>query len=151
LELQNESELPQEILLHPLKKNISIENDQPLFKLLPLQTLKTSLVYKSRQLEDNGKTYKEDDYIGCKIITGEISTTKLDLHYSCEVTRPDLSITQNKIDLPALQVGEVVQASTTIRNNTNKEILFEVFVPDFEACGLMVTPVVKTLAGKQEV
>jgi hypothetical protein len=82
-------------------------------------------------LDDSGKNFKEEDYIGCKIITGEISTNKVDLHYTCEVTRADLSISNNKIDLPALQIDEIVQASTSIRNNTNKDILFELFVPDF--------------------
>lgn len=53
--------------------------------------------------------------------------------------------------MPALQVGEITQAATSIKNNTNKEIIFEIFVPDFEACGLKVTPVVKTLASKQEI
>ena len=50
VELENESELPQEILLYPLGKNLSVENDQPLIKLLPLQTLKTALIYHSKQL-----------------------------------------------------------------------------------------------------
>lgn len=65
------------------------------------------------------------------------------------MTKPDLEITSNKIDLPALQVGEATQAVTSIKNNTNKEIVFEIFVPEFEACGLRVTPVVKTLTAKQ--
>lgn len=150
VEFENESELPQEILLHPLKKNIYIENDQPLFKLLPLQTVKTHIVYRSKKLEDS-KSYREEDYIACRVITGEIATGKVDIHYSCEVVRPDLTVTSNKIDFQALQVGETVQATTSLRNNTNKEIIFEIFVPDFELCGLKVTPVVKTLPPKQEV
>jgi hypothetical protein len=48
-------------------------------------------------------------------------------------------------------VGEVTQATTSLKNNTNKEIIFEIFVPEFEVCGLKVTPVVKTLPPKQEI
>jgi len=118
--------------------------------LLPLQTLKTYFVYRSKRLEDS-KNYREEEYIACKIITGEIATNKIDIHYFCEVTKPDLEITSNKIDLPALQVGEITQATTSIKNNTNKEIIFEILVPEFEACGLRVTPVVKTLTAKQEI
>jgi hypothetical protein len=70
------------VLLYPLKKNIQIEYDQPLFKLLPLQTLKTHILYRSRRLEE-GKNHREEDYIGCRVITGDIATSKLDLHYSC--------------------------------------------------------------------
>lgn len=64
-------------------------------------------------------------------MTGEIATSKLDLHYVCDVTRPDLSVSHNKINLPALQVDELVQTTTSIRNNTNKDILFEIFVPEY--------------------
>ena len=137
-------------MLYPLKKSISIENDQPLLKLLPLQTFKTQIFYNSKVLEEN-RVFREEDYINCRIITGEISTNKLDIHYNCEVVRPDLTIISNKVDLPALQIGEVVQASTSFRNNTNKEIVFEVFVPEQEISGLKVTPVVKTLPPKQEI
>lgn len=129
VELENESELPQEILLN-LKKNVTIENDQPLLKLLPLQTIKTYLIFNSNRLSDS-KNYREEDRISCKVITGEIATSQHELHYVCEVTRPDLSLTQNKIDMPALQVGEIVQAATLIRNNTNKDLIFEIFMPDY--------------------
>lgn len=37
------------------------------------------------------------------------------------------------------------------KNNINKDIVFEIFVPPFEVCGIKVTPVVKTLAPNQEV
>ena len=87
-----------------MKKNVTIENDQPLLKLLALQTIKTHLIFNSSRLSDS-KNYREEDRINCKVITGEIATSQLELHYVCEVTRPDLSLTQNKIDLPALQVG----------------------------------------------
>jgi len=50
VEFENESELPQELLLYPLKKSIAVENDQPLIKLLPLQTLKTHIIYRSKRL-----------------------------------------------------------------------------------------------------
>ena len=53
--------------------------------------------------------------------------------------------------MPALQIGEIVQAATLIRNNTNKDLIFEIFMPDYEACGLKVTPVVKNLPAKQEI
>jgi hypothetical protein len=149
VEFENESELPQEVMLN-LKKNISIENDQPLLKLLPLQTVRTHIVFNSSRLAD-GKNYREEDKLACKVITGEIATSQLDLHYFCEVTRPDLSLTHNKIDLPALQVAEIVQATTTLRNNSNKDLVFEIFVPDFAVCGLKLTPVVKHLPAKQEV
>lgn len=106
-----------------LKKNVSIEHDQPLIKLLPLQTLRTYIYFNSSRLPD-GKNYREEDRIACKVITGEIATSQLDLHYTVEVTRPDLTLAHNKIDLPALQVGEVAQAATTIRNNSNKDLVF---------------------------
>ena len=56
-------------MLYPLKKSIAVENDQPLLKLLPLQTLKTYIMYKSKKLEDS-KNYREEDYITCRVITG---------------------------------------------------------------------------------
>lgn len=138
------------MLLYPLKKSICVENDQPLIKLLPLQTLKTHIIYRSRRLEDS-RSYREEDYISCRVITGEIATSKLDIHYNCEVVRPDLTISHNKVDLPALQLGETVEATTAFRNNTNKEIIFEVFLPHLLVSGLSLTPVVKTLPPKQAV
>ncbi len=107
-------------------------------------------MYRSKKLEDS-KNYREEDYIGCKVITGEIATNKIDIHYSCEVVKPDLTVSSNKIDFCALQVGEITQAATSLKNNTNKEIIFEIFVPDYDVCGLKVTPVVRTLPPKQEV
>lgn len=44
-----------------------------------------------------------------------------------------------------------MQASTVIKNNTNKDLVFEIFVPDVEICGLKITPVVKNLSAKQEI
>jgi hypothetical protein len=149
VEIENESELPQEVML-ALKKNVSIEHDQPLLKLLPLQTLRTYIYFNSTRLPD-AKSYREEDRIAFKVVTGEIATSQLDLHYTVEVTRPDLTLAYSKIDLPALQVGEVVQAATTIRNNSNKDLVFEIFLPDFKACGLKLTPVVRHLPAKQEV
>lgn len=75
VELENESELPQEILLN-LKKNVTIENDQPLLKLLPLQTIKTHLIFNSSKLTES-KNYREEDRVSCKVITGEIATSQL--------------------------------------------------------------------------
>ncbi len=57
VEIENESELPQDVMLG-LKKNVSIEHDQPLLKLLPLQTLRTYIYYNSTRLSD-GKNYRE--------------------------------------------------------------------------------------------
>lgn len=127
-----------------------MDNDQPLLKLLPLQTVRTHIIFNSSRLPD-GKNYREEDKLPIKVITGEIATSQLELHYVAEVTRPDLTLTHNKIDLPALQIGEIVQAATTLRNNSNKDLVFEIFVPDFQVCGLKLTPVVKHLPAKQEV
>jgi hypothetical protein len=112
--------------------------------------MRTHIIFNSNRLAD-GKNYREEDRLACKVITGEIATSQLDLHYTCEVVRPDLTLTHNKIELPALQVGEVVQAATTLRNNSNKDLIFEIFLPDFEASGLKLTPVVRHLPAKQEV
>ena len=62
-----------------------------------------------------------------------------------------MAFSKNRIDLPALQEGESVQASTRIRNNSNKEIIYELFVPPVLLSGLRVTPVVATLQPKEEV
>ena len=67
------------------------------------------------------------------------------------MVRPDLTISHNKVDLPALQLGETIEATTAFRNNTNKEIIFEVFLPNPLVSGLSLTPVVKTLPPKQAV
>lgn len=71
---RNESDLPQEILLYPLKKQIFVENDQSLFKLLPKTQVKKNIVYKSKPLEDK-KFQREEGVIPCKIITGDIATS----------------------------------------------------------------------------
>jgi len=64
------------------------------------------------------------------MITGELATKKFDIRYVCEVVRADLAFTNNKIELPALQEGETVSATTRISNNSSKEIIYELFVPD---------------------
>ena len=89
--------------------------------------------------------------MGCRVITGELATSKFDIRYACEVVRADVAFSKNRIDLPALQEGESVQASTRIRNNSNKEIIYELFVPPVLLSGLRVTPVVATLQPKEEV
>ncbi len=69
-------------MLFNLKKNVTIENDQPLLKLLPLQTIKTHILFNSTRLSE-GKNYREEDKIVCKVITGEIATSQVDIHYVC--------------------------------------------------------------------
>ena len=56
---QNESELPQEVLLYPLKKHLSVENNQTLFKILPKSTVKKYITYKSKPLDDYKKSNRD--------------------------------------------------------------------------------------------
>jgi len=53
--------------------------------------------------------------------------------------------------LPALQVNEICQVATVFKNNSNKEITYELFYPFFEIAGLKITPAVKVLSPRQEV
>jgi hypothetical protein len=62
-----------------------------------------------------------------------------------------LFIEKNKIELPALQINEICQVATVFKNNSNKEIIYELFYPFFEIAGLKITPAVKVLSPKQEV
>ena len=61
------------MLLYPLKKNIYVENEQSLFKILPKNSFTTFITYRSKQLEDNKRSNKEEGSIPCKIITGDIA------------------------------------------------------------------------------
>lgn len=147
----NESELPQEVLLYPLKKQLSVENDQTLFKILPRSTVKKYITYKSKPLDEYKKAMRDEGSIPCKIITGDIATDEIKIDYSCETIKPDLSVVHNHIDLQAIQVGEICYASTLLRNNLNKDLSYELFVPPFPVCGLQITPVVETLKPYQEI
>lgn len=52
----------------------------------------------------------------------------------------------NKLDLPALQEGELYSCAFEVKNNTSaKHLQFEVVVPHAEVCGMKVTPVVGSL------
>lgn len=106
--------------------------------------MKKQIIYKSKSLEDK-KSYREEGSIPCKIITGDIATSEIKIEYNCETIKPDLSLQHNKIDLKATQVDEISFASTILKNNINKDLIFELFVPPFEVCGLKITPVVKVL------
>lgn len=87
-----------------MRPNLTVKHDQPLLKLLPRQTIHTYLVYHSTPLEANGKPHKEEGTITCKIITGQLAATEVKINFLCEVVRPDICITTNKIDLPTLQI-----------------------------------------------
>ena len=108
------------MLLYPLKKHLSVENNQTLFKILPKSTVKKYITYKSKPLDDYKKSNRDEGTIPCKIITGDIATNEIKIDYSCETIKPDLSITHNHIDFQAIQVGEICYASTMLRNNLNK-------------------------------
>ncbi len=71
---------------------------------MPKETITTFITYRSKKLDNNGKTFKEEGFIPCKIITGDIANTEVKINYTCETVRPDLCILNNKIDLPVLQV-----------------------------------------------
>lgn len=62
-----------------------------------------------------------------------------------------MSILENHIDFQSIQVEEFCSTSTVLKNNINKDVVFEIFVPPFEICGLKITPVVKNLSPNQEV
>ena len=44
-----------------------------------------------------------------------------------------------------------MQASARLRNNSNKEVVYELFVPHQVVSGLRITPVVANLQPKEEV
>jgi hypothetical protein len=53
------SDLPQQILLTSMKTNLAVENDEALFKILPKDSIKKYIRYRSKPLENYKKSNKE--------------------------------------------------------------------------------------------
>lgn len=103
---ENQSDLPQQLMFYPIPKNISFENDQPKFKLLPKETRTKYIKFRTEKLVGT-RSRHEEGVLHCKVITGNLETNEIKFHYNCDVRTPELSIGSSKIDLPALQEGEL--------------------------------------------
>jgi len=147
---ENLSDLPQEILFYPLPKEISVELDLIPLKLLPKEKFQTNLIYRSTKIPgiDNRK---DEGYLKCKIITGNIATKDLRLPYSCDIMKCPLEFSAMKIDIPVMQVDEMFNTTLMIKNTAYKTMIFEFFLPKFEVCGLKLTPMVERIKPEESV
>ena len=62
---------------------------------------------------------------------------------------PNLRLSHSKIELPAVQIDEVHRSKLMLSNESDFSMVFEIFTPFFELCGLQITPIVKTLAPRE--
>ena len=44
--------------------------------------------------------------------------------------------------MPVLQIDENYNTMILLKNDSKKDILFELFTPEFEICGIKITPMV---------
>lgn len=58
---------------------------------------------------------------------------------------PLLRLSNNKIELPVVQIEETYSTNITLTNESDLTVVFKIFLPFFELCGLQITPVVKAL------
>lgn len=97
------------------------------------------MVYRANPLIDS-KPKLDEGTIQCQIITGNISTKKISLNYSCTIMKCPLEFSALKIELPAVQVDENYDMSISITNVSKNDVLFELMLPDKRICGLTMTP-----------
>ena len=56
-----------------------------------------------------------------------------------------LNFSSLKNDFQVLQIGERTNTNIDIKNVSSRSIIFELFLPMFEICGLKLTPMVGTI------
>ena len=75
--------------------------------------------------------------MGCRVITGELATSKFDIRYACEVVRADVAFSKNRIDLPALRAARAPLCRTCLdwsaRRSHLAGSLGRAFLSQFEA------------------
>ncbi len=94
--------MPQEIVIYPLPKEISVEMDLIPIRLLPKERFSTELVYRTTKLIGFDNDRQDDGYLKCKIVTGTIATKEIRIPYSCEILKCPLEFSALKIEMPAL-------------------------------------------------
>ena len=90
------SKLPQELIFYPLPQNITIEPESIPIKILPNEKFNLNLIYRGKEKK------REESFLICKIITGNISTREIKIPFSCEVIVCPLNFSNLKIDFQAL-------------------------------------------------
>ena len=53
------------------------------------------------------------------------------------------------MDIPVLQVEESYNLMVQIKNQTQRDIIFEIFLPEYEICGLKITPLVEKIPAEK--
>lgn len=148
--LNNLSDLPQQLVFYPLPREISIDLDLIPIKLLPNEQLDTNLIYRSQEVKGL-ETRKDEGYLYCKIITGNISTKEIKIPYTTDILKCPLDFQAKRIDIQALQIDETFSTSVKVTNITQHDILFEFFLPEHEICGLKINPMVAQVKANSKI
>ena len=69
-----------------MPKEISIDNSQNPFKLLPKEKINLNLIYRSISIPGVDKR-KDESFLKCKIVTGTISTKEVRIPYTADTMK----------------------------------------------------------------
>ncbi|CAK81749.1 unnamed protein product (macronuclear) [Paramecium tetraurelia] len=145
---ENLSDLPQELAIYPLPKEISITTDLVPLRLLPKQKFTTDIIYRTQKVI--GISDRQDEGIlKCKIVSGTISTKEIRIPYTCEISKCPLEFSGIKFDIPVQQIDEKYSTTIDIKNISQRDIIIEFFLPFYELCGLRMAPMVQQIQRDQ--
>ena len=86
-----------------MPKEISVEEDLVPIRILPKERYTVNLIYKAiNQLQGVENSRKDEGYICCKVVTGNISTRDIRLPFSCDIMKCPLSFSPLKLDMPVM-------------------------------------------------
>lgn len=71
---ENQSDLPQQLMFYPVPKNLSFENDQQKFTILPRETRQKYVQFRTDKLV-GVRNRHDEGVLHCKVITGNLETS----------------------------------------------------------------------------
>ena len=79
-------------------------------------------------------------------ITGNICTKELKIPYSVQISKSPIVFDKQKLEFPALPVGETSEIILSCINKSQKHYEIEIVPPYYRVAGVQITPVVQSLA-----
>ncbi len=78
-------------------------------------------------------------------ITGNICTKEIKLHYGANIAKCPLQFDKQRLEFPALPVGETSEIILSCTNKGQKIQEVEIVQPYFKVAGVQITPLVQAL------